>query len=131
MWSDGSEFWNDDLKSIKDKFGLFLSSEEIFAVLSSLGSGSSFLFIKHNESFLTSVNIFDQLSLSGSERFDSLSGLLDFISGMRDSGIVVSNLIFAFSHFGRVSIVSRLLLSFKVIHHVSDEVSNILHWGVG
>jgi len=87
VWGDSLKFGDDNFKSIKNQFGLFLSGEEIFGVLSSLGSGSSFLFIKHDESFLTGVDVLDELSLSGSERFDSLGGFLDLIGGVGDSGV--------------------------------------------
>jgi hypothetical protein len=128
VWGDGSEFWDDDLKSVKDEFGLFLSGEEVFGVLSSLHSGGSFLLIEHNKHVFTGFDVFLEVSLSGSERFDSLGGLLDLVGGMRNSGFVVGDLIGAFTHFDGVSIISGSLLVSKVVHHVSDHVSDVLHW---
>jgi len=128
VWGDGSEFWDDDLKSVKNELGLFLSGEEVFGVLSSLGSGGGFLFIKHNKGLFTGGDVLDKSSLSGSERFDGLSSFLDLVSGVRDSGVIVGDLVGAFTHFGGVSIISSLLLGSEIIHHVSDHVSNVLHW---
>jgi len=131
VWGDGSKLGDDDLKGVKDELGLLLSGEEVLGVLGSLGSGSSFLLIKHNESGLTGGDVLLEGSLSGSERFDGLGGLLDLVGGVGDSGVVGSNLLGAFTHLGGVSVISSLLLGSKVVHHVSDEVGNILHWGVG
>lgn len=131
VWGDGLKFWDDDLKGVKDELGLLLSGEEIDGVLGSLGSGGGFLFVKHNESLFTGGDVFLELSLSGSKRFDGLGGLSDLVSGMGHSSVVVIDLVRAFTHFDGVSFISRLLLGSKVVHHVSDEVGNILHWGVG
>jgi hypothetical protein len=130
VWGDGSKFWDDDLKSVKDELGLFLSGEEIFGVLSSLGSSGSFLLVEHNKGGFTGGDVLDKSSLSRSERFDSLGGFLDLVGGVRHSSVIVGNLIGAFTHFGGVSVISSLLLGSKVVHHVSDEVGNVLHWGV-
>jgi len=131
VWGDGSELGDDDLKGVKDELGLLLSGEEIFGVLGSLGSGSGLLLIKHNEGGFTGGDVFDESSLSGSERFDGLGGLLDLVGGMGDSGVVVGDLVGTFTHLGGVSVISRLLLASEVVHHVSDEVGDVLHGGVG
>lgn len=91
VWGNGFKLGNDNFKSIEDEFGLFLSSKEIFTVFGSLSSSSNFLLMKHNKHLFTSINVFDELSLSASKRFDSLSSFLDFISSMRNSGVVVFN----------------------------------------
>jgi len=130
VWGDGSKLGDDDLKGVEDELGLLLSGEEVFGVLGSLGSGSGLLFVKHDEGGLTGSDVLDESSLSGSERFDGLGGLLDLVGGVRDSGVVVGNLISTFTHLGGVSVISRLLLASKVVHHVSDEVGNVLHGGV-
>ena len=108
MWGDGSKRGDDDLKGVEDELGLLLSGEEVFGVLGSLGSGSGFLFVKHDKGGLTGGDVLDESSLSGSERFDGLGGLLDLVGGVRDSGVVVGNLVSAFTHFGGVSVISSL-----------------------
>merc|ERR1719408_522965 len=40
MWGDSLEFWDDDLKSVKNELGLFLSGEEIDGVFLSFSSSS-------------------------------------------------------------------------------------------
>lgn len=130
VWGDGSKLGDDDLKGVKDELGLLLSGEEVFGVLGSLGSGGGLLFVKHDKGLLTGGDVLDESSLSGSERFDGLGGLLDLVGGVRDSGVVVGDLVSTFTHLDGVSVVSRLLLASKVVHHVSDEVGNVLHWGV-
>jgi len=131
VWGDGSKLGDDDLKGVEDELGLLLSGEEIFGVLGSLGSGGSFLLIKHNEGGLTGGDVLDESSLSGSERFDGLGGLLDLVGGVGDSSVVGGDLVGTFTHLDGVSVVSRGLLGSEVVHHISDEVGNILHWGVG
>jgi len=131
VWGDGSKLGDDDLKGVENELGLFLSGEEVFGVLGSLGSGGSFLFIKHDEGSLTSGDVFLESSSSTSEGLDGLGGLLDLVGGVGDSGVVVGDLVSTFTHFSGVSVVSILLLASEVVHHVSDEVGNVLHWGVG
>ena len=131
VWGDGSKLGDDDLKSVEDELGLLLSGEEVLGVLGSLGSCGSFLLIKHDEGLLTSSDVLDELSSSRSKRFDGLGGLLDLVGGVGDSSVVGSDLIGAFTHLVGVSSISFLLLSSEIAHHVSNEVGNILHWGVG
>jgi len=131
VWGDGSKLGDDDLKGVEDELGLLLSGEEVLGVLGSLGSSGSFLLIKHDEGLLTSSDVLDELSSSSSKRFDGLGGLLDLVGGVGDSGVVSGDLVGAFTHLGGVSIISRLLLGSEVVHHISNEVGNILHWGVG
>jgi len=128
---DGLKFGDDDFKSVEHQSGLFLSGEEIFMVLSSLGSGGNFLFIKHDEGSFTGLDILLEDSLSGSEGFDGNSSFGNFVGGVVHSGLESSELVFAFSHFGGMTFVSSGLLLSKVGHHVSDEVGNVLHWGSG
>jgi len=131
VWGDGSKLGDDDLKGVEDELGLLLSGEEVLRVLGSLGSGSELLVVKHDEGSLTGGDVLGESSLSGSERFDGLGGLLDLVGGVRDSGVVVSDLIGAFTHLGGVSVISILLLFSEVVHHISDEVSDVLHGRVG
>lgn len=131
VWGDGSKLGDDDLKGVEDELGLLLSGEEVLGVLGSLGSGGGLLFVKHDEGLLTGGDVLDEGSLSLSERFDGLGGLLDLVGGVGDSGVVVGDLLGTFTHLGGVSVISSLLLASEVVHHISDEVGNILHWGVG
>lgn len=131
MWGDSFKFGDNNFKSVEYQFGLFLSGEEVFVVLSSLGSGSSFLFIKHDEGSFTGGDVFLEDSLSGSEGFDSNGGFSNFVGSMIHSSLESSELVITFTHFGGMSFVSVSLLSSEVSHHVSDEVSDVLHWGSG
>jgi len=131
VWGDGSKLGDDDLKGVEDELGLLLSGEEVLGVLGSLGSGGGLLFVKHDEGLLTGGDVLDEGSLSLSERFDGLGGLLDLVGGVGDSGVVVGDLVGTFTHLGGVSVISSLLLASEVVHHISDEVGNILHGGVG
>jgi len=131
VWGDGSKLGDDDLKGVEDELGLLLSGEEVFGVLGSLGSSGSFLLIKGDELLLTLLDVSIELSSSLSERSDSLGGLLDLVGGVGDSTVVLSDLVGAFTHLVGVSNIGFLLLSLEIVDHVSNEVGNILHWGVG
>jgi len=131
VWGDSSKLGDDDLKGVEDELGLLLSGEEVLGVMGSLGSGGGLLLIEHDEGGLTGGDVLDESSLSGSERFDGLGGLLDLVGGVGDSGVVVGDLVGTFTHLGGVSVISSLLLASEVVHHVSDEVGNVLHGRVG
>ena len=129
MWGDGLELRDDDLKGVEDELGLLLSGVEVLLILGSLGSGGGFLFVKHDEGSLTGLDVLDELSSSGSEGLDGLGGLLDLVGGVGDSSLEVSFLLGALTHLGGMGLVSSLLLGSEVVHHVSDQVGNVLHWG--
>jgi len=131
VWGDGSKLGDDDLKGVEDELGLLLSGEEVLGVLGSLGSGGGFLFVKHDKGGLTGGDVLDESSLSGSKRFDGLGGLLDLVGGVGHSSVVVGDLVGTFTHLDGMSVISRGLLASEVVHHVSDEVGNVLHGGVG
>lgn len=62
---------------------------------------------------------------------NGLGRFLDLIGCMSHSGVVVSFLLLAFTHLSSVVFISILLLLLEVVNHISDEVSNILHWTLG
>lgn len=64
MWGNSFDFWDNNFEGIEDLFGLFLSSEEVDIIISSLGSGLFFSFIKENEGSFTSSDSFFEVSLS-------------------------------------------------------------------
>jgi hypothetical protein len=127
VWGDGLKFGDDDFKGVEDEFGLFLSLEEEGVVGSSLSSLVFLKLIKVDKGLLVDNDLFlELLSLLG-EGSNSLGGFRDLVGGVIDSGGVISLLLFAFTHLDGVSVIGFLLLFSKVVHHVSDEVSNILH----
>jgi hypothetical protein len=124
---DSLKFGDDNLKSVEDELGLFLSFEEEGVVGGSLRSLVFLKLVKIDKGLLVDDDLFlELLSLLG-ESSDGLGGFGDLVGGVIDSGLVVSLLLSAFTHLDGVSVVSILLLFSKVVHHVSDEVSNILH----
>jgi hypothetical protein len=127
VWGDSLKFGDDDFKSVEDEFGLFLSFEEEGAVNLSLMSLIFLKFIKINKCLSVDDDSLLELSSLGGEGPDSLGGFGDLVGGVVDSGLVVSLLCGTFTHFDGVSVIGFLLLFSEVVHHVSDEVGNVLH----
>jgi len=129
--SDGLKLGDDDLKGVKDELGLLLSLEEKFVVGSSLDFGGFLLGIEHLKSVTVLDNSFLEVRSLGGVSSDGLSGFLDLVSGMLDSGVVVSLLGLAFVHLGGMSLIGLLLLFLEVVDHVLEEVGNIGHGAFG
>ncbi len=128
VWGDSLKLGNDNLKSVEDEFGLFLSLEEEGVVDLSLLSLVFLKLIEVDKGLLVDDDLLLELASLLGECPDGLGGFGDLVGGMVDSGLVVSLLLFAFSHFDGVGVIGFLLLFSEVVHHVSDEVGNILHW---
>jgi hypothetical protein len=108
VWGDSLKFWNDNLKGVKDELGLFLSGEEIDAILLSLLSGSSLFSVEHFQGGLTNLNCLLEFSSSLSESFDSLGSFLDLSGSMRDSVVEVLDLFSALSSLDGVNIANLI-----------------------
>jgi len=99
-------------------------------VMFSIGSELGFVFIKNPQFSFSGLDGFLEVSLSASESLDSLSGFLDFIGSMLNSGFIIFDFSVAFMCFGSESFIAFFLLSSKIGDHVSEETSNVVHWGV-
>jgi hypothetical protein len=103
VWGDSLKLWDDDLKSVKDELGLFLSGEEVNTVFLSLGSCGFLFSIVKFELGLTGLDVFLKSSSSLSQGFDGTSSLLDLVGGMGDSLVEFIHLFSTFSSLDGVS----------------------------